>query len=175
MKIEVLSFGVPVMVEVIPSARFDEMEGDEVIIAYDDKSEIPSTYPICVRIIVDSFREIWYYMDDFISGIRDLKILLPENSNALFIGGKSKSMVVDLIECEPKEEHYRVLFWDFTITPNGKYILDEGELSCVLRDFNGKIIREVGVEPPYVSEYVDEGILYHCDGITGAVLLKFDE
>jgi hypothetical protein len=174
MKIEIQSFNVPILTEVISSIEFNTMKNENPIVINDEDNEVSSSFDLCVRIIVDGYREIWYYINDHFHGIQDLKILLPENSNTLFIGGKSKSTVVDLVEGIAREEFNHFLFWDFKITPEGKYILDEGEIDCLVRDLSGKIINQTFVEPPYESEYVDKGILYHCDGLTGDVLLEFD-
>lgn len=174
MKIEIQSCNVSILTEVIPSLEFNTMKSENPIIINDEDNEASSSFDLCVRIVMDGYREIWYYINDHFHGIQDLKILLPENSNTLFIGGKSKSTVVDLVEGIAKEEFNHFLFWNFTITPNQKYILDEGEINCLVRDFGGKIINEVSVEPPYESEYVEKGILYQCDGFTGDVLLEFD-
>jgi len=174
MKIEIQTSNVPILTEVTSSAQFNIMESEEAIVVNDMKDEISSSFDLCVRIIVDGYREIWYYINDYTHTIQDLTILLPENSNTLFIGGIFKSVVVDLIEGIAKDEFNHFYFCDFTITPNQKYVIDEGEINSILRDMSGRIIKEVSLEFPYESELMENGILYKCGGITGDVLLEFD-
>ena len=175
MKIEIQSGNRPILTEVITQEHFSSLDTTDVIEVRDEIGEDKSYFDLCVRIIVDGLREVHYFINDNFHGIQDLMILLIEETESLFIGGKSNSVVVDLIEGKAKEEYPHFLFWRFRFSPKGQYILDEGEVDCLLRDKYGKILNQVSVEPPYVSEYLDNGVKYHCDGITGEVILEFKE
>ncbi|MBL4702894.1 MAG: hypothetical protein JKY54_00095 [Flavobacteriales bacterium] len=175
MKIEIQSGNRPILTEVINRTDFSSLATIDTIEIRDEIDTEKDSFDLCVRIVVDGFREVHYFINDNFHGLQDLAILLIEETETLFIGGKSNSIVVDLIEGKTKDEFQHFLFWGFRISSNGQYILDEGETDCLLRDKSGKILNQVDVEPPYEAQDVENGVKYICDGITGEVILEFNE
>lgn len=126
----------------------------------------------CIRISVDDDLVILYHLRDFNSGLNDLSILYVDEVNTLFIGGKSRSLTIDLTTGKHGNVFNHFLFRGFQKLDNG-YVLDYGETDCLLRKYSGEIIRAVCVEPPWEMEQKGDGVLFKCDGIAGEVWLPY--
>ncbi|MHA0858398.1 hypothetical protein [Paenibacillus sp. CMAA1364] len=100
-----------------------------------------------------------------------MTIFCLEDTQTILIGSKKKSCAINLITRTVEYEFSHCLFWDFTELKNG-LILETGELDCMLRNINGKIIAQVPVDPPYEIFHEEDGIRFESI-VYGTTYLKY--
>jgi len=124
-----------------------------------------------IRIIIDDYYAIRYFVNTYSTGLHDLQLFKIPDSQILLIGGKRKSLSLDLGSMQVANVYEHNLFWGFD-TMND-YILEFGELNCLFRDKSGKILNSVDMEPPWECFREEDGLRFESDGLTGTTFLKF--
>lgn len=119
-------------------------EGDEGVKIYEREDEDISK--VILHIEVDGYFLIYYHYYPFNTGLHHFTIYVREN--IIFIAGQTKSCTINMLTNKVENEFEHTLFWDFDEIREG-FILESGEIDCLLRDKNGKIIDKAYVEPPY--------------------------
>jgi hypothetical protein len=167
LKIKVRSGNIPIMFKQRDYKLDEEKKEEGALHIYENEHEIDTI----IEILVDNFFFIYYYMGSYNTGLQDLTLLFIDNTNTLFIGGKRKSCSINIIEKVIDNEFEHYLFWDFDILDNG-YVLETGELDCLLRNQKGVILNQVPVDPPWESFYDEDGIIFESI-VYGKQFLKF--
>lgn len=140
----------------------------QVIIIYDDDlSEVNAL----IEIVIDDYLLIHYYLESFNIGLTDLTIYAIPKTQTVLIGGKRKSCSIDMVTGRVEHEFEHCLFWDFSLLENC-YVLETGELDCLLRDGRGRIVAQTAVDPPWESFYEADGIRFNSI-VHGETFLKY--
>lgn len=144
-----------------------QIEPDALVIYDDDISKTNTIF----KIVIEDYLIIYYYFEAYSSGLQDFTLLAIPETHTVLIGGKKKSFSVNMINKKAENEFEHCLFWDFSVLNNG-YVFESGELDCLLRDMSGKIIDKVPVDPPWESNFKDDGIRFSSI-VSGETFLRF--
>ncbi len=159
------STDLPISIESYRSSEYTPPSASVILFDYEDYSKI------IVKIRVNEELDIYMYTNDYQFGLNDITIQYIEDTRKLLVAGKRKSFVIDLIQHSVSDDFTHDLFWDITQLNNG-YILETGELDCLLRDESGAILDRVPVDPPYETFFEDDGIRFESI-VYGTTKLKY--
>jgi hypothetical protein len=100
-----------------------------------------------VDLRLGAFR-LQYRFEELPTGLVDFTALWVPQTQRLFLCGKRQSCVVNIATSTVEHlfEHY--LFWSSASARPG-FVLETGELDCLLRQDDGQIVAQVPVDPPW--------------------------
>jgi hypothetical protein len=108
------------------------------------------------------------------SGLADLTLMLVDETGRLFVGAKRTSCVVDLERRMVAHAFDHCLFWGFDRTTRPGWILETGELDCLFRALDGRVLTQVPVDPPWESVVEADGVRFQSI-VHGTTFLKFPD
>ena len=141
----------PVAVSVEPAGE-SEAVADELQIVDREPDEVTHV----VRLELGGALRVRYSLSAHSTGLVDLTVMHIASTNRLFLGGKRKSCVVDVEEERLEHEYEHCLFWGFDPVTLPGFVLETGELDCLLRSLDGAVLGHCSVDPPW-EMYVEEG------------------
>src|SRR5215470_8238861 len=74
------------------------------------------------------------------TGLADVTLLYVEETGRLFLGAMRTSCVVDLARAAIEHRFEHCLFWGFNRTTRPGWILETGELDCLFRALDGRVV-----------------------------------
>ena len=104
------------------------------------------------------------------SASADFHILLVPETNHLFLGGGQVSGTINLSEGLIVSQESPCLFWAFERFD--RYIVEYGELECLLYDLEGRVLDRALVDPPYEVRHAVGGINF-VSIVAGSTWLTF--
>jgi hypothetical protein len=108
---------------------------------------------------------IFYYFDSECPTIYDISVIYFEDEHTLFIGGRYKSLCINMLENRIIDAFEHIIFHYFTTVTDHirhiEYVLELGELNCLLREKSGYILALAEVEPPYDWFIEENGIRFY--------------
>ena len=104
------------------------------------------------------------------SAAADFHVLFVPETNLLFVGGGQISAAVDLSEMVVATQEAPLLFWSFERVD--RYVVEYGELECLLYDLNGHVLDRASVDPPYEVHRLAHGI-HFVSMVAGSTWLTF--
>ena len=90
------------------------------------------------------------------SASADFQILLVPETNHLYVGGGQVSAAINLAERLVVSQESPCLFWGFE--RRDRYVVEYGELECMLYDLQGQVLDRASVDPPYDVRHAAGGI-----------------
>lgn len=108
------------------------------------------------------------------SGLADVTLLYVEETGCLFLGATRTSCVVDLARAAIEHRFEHCLFWGFNRTTRPGWILETGELDCLFRALDGRVVAQVPVDPPWESTVEPQGVRFQSD-VHGTTFLPFPD
>jgi hypothetical protein len=144
--------------------------GDGVLRVVDGKEEGVD----CVILLDVGATRLRYEVDSRPVGLCDLTILFVEETRRLFLGGRRLSSVVDLDRGTVDHPFEHCLFWGFDRVTRPGFILETGELDCLFRALDGRVLGHVPVDPPWESLVEPGGIRFESI-VHGSQFLAFPE
>jgi hypothetical protein len=108
------------------------------------------------------------------TGLADLTLMFVGETGRLFLGAKQISCVIDLARGEVAHVFEHFLFWGYSRAVRPGWILETGELDCLFRALDGRIMGRVPVDPPWESTIEDRGIRYESI-VNGVTFLEFPD
>lgn len=108
------------------------------------------------------------------TGLADVTLMFVEETGLLFLGAKRTSCVVDLARGEVAHVFEHLLFWGFDRKARPGWVLETGELDCLFRALDGRVVGQVPVDPPWESTIEGSGIRYQSI-VQGMTFLMFPD
>ena len=128
-----------------------------------------------VVVLLDvSGARIRYELDLQNSGLCDLTIMNVEETSRLFLGGHRASCVVDLATMTAGHRFEHCLFWGFDRDTRPGFVLETGELDCLFRGLDGRVLGHVPVDPPWETFAEPGGIRFESI-VYGSQFLPFPD
>lgn len=110
---------------------------------------------VAVNVKLGGFR-LQYRFENQPIGLADFNVLWRPKTGKLFLGGKRQSCVVDVATGTVEHVFEHCLFWHFSDGRPG-YVLETGELDCLIRRDDGTIVAHAPVDPPWESHDEPDG------------------
>jgi hypothetical protein len=108
------------------------------------------------------------------TGLADLTLMFVDETRLLFLGAKRMSCAVDLARSQVAHVFEHTLFWGFDRTTRPGWILETGELDCLFRALDGRVVAQVPVDPPWESTVDTHGIRFESM-VNGVTFLRFPD
>ena len=145
-------------------------EGDEMLSIVDGKEDDVD----CVILVDVDDTRLRYEVDSRPVGLCDLTILFVAETRRLFLGGKRLSSVVDLDAGIVEHSFDHCLFWGFDRLTRPGFIHETGELDCLFRALDGRVLGSVPVDPPW-ERFVEPGGVRFESIVYGSQFLPFPD
>ncbi len=145
-----------------------ERKGELVIV--DGKPEDADAY---VRIDTGAFAfgvRMWM----FPTGLPDLSVMYVAETHRLFVGAKVSSFVIDLARGAVEHTFEHTMFWGFDRSTRPGFVLETGELDCLFRALDGRVLDCTSVDPPWES-FVEAGGVRFQSCVLGRTFLPFPD
>lgn len=155
----------PLTIDVLPSGL--RPADPEVLVVVDDERTADHT----VRLDVDGFR-VWYLLEAIPTGLVDLTVMFVEETARLFLGGKRLSCVVDVARGVVEHRFEHCLFWGFDRATRPGFVYEAGELDCLFRGLDGRVLGHVPVDPPWDCQPEAGGLRFESM-VHGTTFLAF--
>lgn len=123
-----------------------------------------------VNLKLGSFR-LQYRLADMSTGLADFSVLWRPATRRLFLGGKRQSCVVNVDTGTVEHVFEHCLFWGFSDGRPG-YVLETGELDCLLRRDDGEIVARTAVDPPWELHHEPDGYRFESM-VMGSTFLRY--
>jgi hypothetical protein len=130
-----------------------------------------------VRLVVlldVSGARIRYELELWTVGLHELTVMHVEETSRLFLGGRQSSCVVDLATMTIEHRFEHCLFWGFDRAARPGFVLETGELDCLFRGLDGRVLGRVPVDPPW-EMFAEPGGLRFESIVYGSHLLAFPD
>ncbi len=117
-------------------------------------------------------RRIRYELELRGTGPQDLVVLHVEETGRFFLGGHQSSCVIDLKTMTVEHGFEHCLFWGFDRQTRPGFVLETGELDCLFRALDGRVLGKVPVDPPWLM-FEEPGGLRFESIVHGSQFLPF--
>jgi hypothetical protein len=107
---------------------------------------------------VDDVILIRYDLEFIPSGLVNLTVMEVPESGRIFLGGQRRSCVVDLAAKSVEHVFEHCLCWGFSRDSWPNVVLETGELDCLWRALDGRILGHVSVDPPWEMHSDERGV-----------------
>ena len=168
-KIRIEPSAIPITTEV-REARAVAGPGEGHLRIVDGK---PDDVTCAIIVDADGFK-IRYEVDARPVGLCDLTILFVEETRRLFLGGRRLSSVVDVARGVVEHSFEHCLFWGFDRSARPGFVLETGELDCLFRALDGRVLGQVPVDPPWET-FVEHGGIRFQSTVYGSQFLEFPD
>jgi hypothetical protein len=113
-----------------------------------------------------------YRFEQWPTGLVDFTALWIPQTQRLFLGGKRQSCVVNIATSTVEHCFEHCLFWSFAVSERPGFVLETGELDCLLRQDDGQIVARAPVDPPWEIHALPDG--YRFESIVhGTTFLRY--
>jgi len=157
---------IPIVVEVIPSAAHATDPGALEIL----ETGVPDH---AVHLDVGGLH-IWYRLEAIPTGLVDLTVMYVEATARLFLGGQRLSCVVDVARAVVEHRFEHCLFWGFDRATRPGFVLETGELDCLFRGLDGRVLAQTAVDPPWERHVEAAGVRFESM-VLGTTFLAFPD
>lgn len=108
------------------------------------------------------------------TGLPDLTLMYVEETHRLFVGAKWTSFVVDLAGGAVDHTFEHTMFWGFDRSTRPGFVLETGELDCLFRALDGRVLGTTAVDPPWESLVEPGGVRFQSI-VHGRTFLAFPD
>lgn len=112
-----------------------------------------------------------YRFENIPTGLVDFSVLWRPKTGRLFLGGKRQSCVVNVATRTVEHVFEHCLFWGFSDGRPG-FVLETGELDCLIRRDDGEIIARTTVDPPWELHHEPDGYRFESI-VNGTTYLRY--
>lgn len=102
------------------------------------------------------------------------ELLYMPTSQVLFIGAGALSARIHVPTRTLIGQCHPLLFWGFNEVQEQRYVLEQGEVECMLYRADGEMVARAPCDPPYALEVTEQGIKLSSD-LFGEAWLEYPD